>query len=885
MSRPLLDASTRVAIAAYLHDLGKLAQRADIDHQGKLSGHITTHCPTRDGRPTHLHAAYTGIAWAALERVRGHFPDLHTGDTSPFEALPQEADGVLPDSIANAAGMHHRPETAMQWILATADRVASGFERSEFDRDYNSRSERADFRRARLLAPFESIGQDTCTEDQARWRQPLAPLGPETIMPVPAAEAVPGDEATATAQYRALWNTLIEGIALIPPGHVSQLPLWLDHFDSLWMSVAHAIPSATATGSRPDVSLYDHSRTTAALAVALWRELEATQLNEEQIAALLRDREDGWQRPSFRLILGDLAGIQDFVFANGASVTRQAAKLLRGRSLGVALLTEAAALSTLEAFDLPPTSVVLAAAGKFLIVAPNLPDADVRLDSLRTRFDDWFIRELQGRTGIAIASVQASCADLARGRFNQCLGQLYGELEVRKLQRFDLCKPQAPGVLGNTLHAFERGACELDERLPADSAVAHRSRLSETMVKLGESLVRGGRLAITRAPLPDALPLDFLGWSLAFTDSHGGSKALTEASRSGNLVRLLDFSAAEIGGEIWHGCARRFFSGYIPVTDDAEGRRPVTFDELGEAALAADTSGAVTGLRALGVIKGDVDDLGQIFSRGLQSASFARWASLSRSMNAWFALRLPWLLASDPQLRQIYTVFAGGDDFFLVAPWNTAAVAAGRLRADFSRYVANPAVHFSLGIAVVRPKVPVRALADHAEAALALAKSHRDAQGKTRKNACALFDQAVAWEDWDALLGDRDSVLAAIREAEAALTALADEAGPLSTQYLYAMIGLAQARQSLDDYAAGSGAFDARDALWSSQLAYRTRRMVEERLRAANGGRREDLRRQLQAQLGKTFGTSIERWGTRFHLPLFLSLYARRQRKAARHEP
>ena len=71
----LLDASTRVALAAYLHDLGKLAERAGIDHEGRLDAHKTLYGPWREGRyHTHIHAAYTGIAGSALE-APGSFPN------------------------------------------------------------------------------------------------------------------------------------------------------------------------------------------------------------------------------------------------------------------------------------------------------------------------------------------------------------------------------------------------------------------------------------------------------------------------------------------------------------------------------------------------------------------------------------------------------------------------------------------------------------------------------------------------------------------------------------------------------------------------------------------------------------------------------------------
>ncbi len=72
----LLEQSARVALAAFLHDIGKLAERAGIDHAGRLAAHKTLYCPwhqvgtdTRNGYPNHIHATYTGLAWTRSKRV------------------------------------------------------------------------------------------------------------------------------------------------------------------------------------------------------------------------------------------------------------------------------------------------------------------------------------------------------------------------------------------------------------------------------------------------------------------------------------------------------------------------------------------------------------------------------------------------------------------------------------------------------------------------------------------------------------------------------------------------------------------------------------------------------------------------------------------------
>jgi len=101
---------------------GKNNTRADIEKQ--------QYCPNFDGRHTHVHAAYTAIGFDLLEQ---HLPELVGADMAPF--APWQ-DRETDNSIINAAARHHKPETFLQWVIATADRLASGFERESFA-DYN----------------------------------------------------------------------------------------------------------------------------------------------------------------------------------------------------------------------------------------------------------------------------------------------------------------------------------------------------------------------------------------------------------------------------------------------------------------------------------------------------------------------------------------------------------------------------------------------------------------------------------------------------------------------------------------------------------------------------------------------------------------------------
>jgi CRISPR-associated protein Csm1 len=657
----LMQQSCRVALAGYLHDLGKFAERAGaFDKSSRLDAHLTLYCPWhRDGGWfSHRHAAHTALAFDMIEQ---HLPDLLgmlSGDASPFvgrRRVEDEGDIEPSDSLINASAAHHKPDTFLQWVIATADRVASGFEREEFDQYNDSKDQTRDgldHFTARLLTLFEQTRLETPVSNAVlTQRYPLKPLAPGTIFPVAARDCEARDRATAKAEYLRLWNAFVDDLDRIPRGHRSNWPLWLDHFDSVWLAYTQAIPAATAFNIKPEVSLYDHARTTAALAVALWRWHAGYNRVDEVAARALRDRSD-YAVPKFLLIQGDFFGIQNFVFAAGGETRKQAAKLLRGRSFQVALFMELAALRLLDELSLPPTSQVMNAAGKFLIVAPNTDQVRERLPALRSDFERWFLEQTFGLAGIGLAWEQASCGDFLtskqgrRSPHADLTGRLWQSLESAKHKRFGLCQEGA--------HVFARkfphGVCGYNGWLPADQERSGGDpascALSRDQIKIGESLLRFDRLLVlrqehaaqlrTRSNLTK-LELDVFGYAVAFTEDEEASGAFGELAREQALRRCWDFSLADSSDPsgtklLWAGYARRFISGYVPRTNSEDlaandkrylGVQPEELPKPGDLKTLdmvacedreMDPDGDWIGINALGVLKGDVDNLGDRMS-------------------------------------------------------------------------------------------------------------------------------------------------------------------------------------------------------------------------------------------------------------------------------
>jgi CRISPR-associated protein Csm1 len=911
----LLEAGCRVALDGLLHDLGKFAERAripeaqekDTDGNTRRDINVGLYCPRgKDGQHTHIHAAYTAIAFDLLEK---HLPDLVGEDMTPFAPW---RDRNADDSIINAAARHHRPETFLQWVIATADRLASGFEREEFE-SYNAAPDETEDRKnhytARQWILLEQIRlQGDGQEDRPAWRHPLKPLSPKTLFPVRADGYERDDNTAAQTEYQALWESFKQGLEAIPSAHRRQLALWLDHFDSLWLAFTQAIPSATAGNVKPEVSLYDHARTTAALAVALWRwhrdrQDDASAAGEQLRVLWDRERQgteeadSAWREDKFLLVQGDFFGIQDFIFATGGEIQRQAAKLLRGRSFYISLLTECAALKVLEALDLPPISQVVNAAGKFLIVAPNTPEAVDKLRAVQAELDRWFLAHTYGQSGIGLAWLPAACNDFRHGKgdespFRTLTKRLFEELEAAKLQRFALCAdaPVQP-VFTGFLDTFEYGVCAVDGRSPGRIELEPDVRVSELawdQVMTGKWLATQDRLLITSNPIQprsegqalDQLRVPVFGFHVLFTQSEEATGKFGEEARSGNLLRAWDFSLPDSAdAPLWKGYARRAINAYVPRFGDLNAydkerykglEAPEHPDEIKTLNhLARDdrqpdkeNPERWVGADALMVLKGDVDNLGLIIHKGLVRPTFAKMASLSRQVNAFFAVWLPWLCQSE--FCNTYTVFAGGDDFFLIGPWHSTLRLAQRMRDDFRCYVAeNPEIHFSAGLSMTKPGLPIRHLRQLAEDALEDAKGHNpDGAKPAPKNAVTCYGQSVTWEQFRQLM-----------ELEADLGRRATDLG-LSTGYLYDLLRYTEMAAQAKEYETAlkkgkQPSIPVENALWHSRFVYRTWRMLE-----ANKRMSKEARQRLQHELGvEIAGHGINQYGAAYRIALFTRLY------------
>jgi CRISPR-associated protein Csm1 len=132
------------------------------------------------------------------------------------------------------------------------------------------------------------------------------------------------------------------------------------------------IPSDTRYSVK-DISLYDHIRTTTALAACLYK------VHQRRIQA----HKNYPKKEEFMFIAGDFSRIQNYIFDITNKGSGGASKRLRARSFFISIFCEAAIHKILDNLELPRVCNFFSAGGKFLLIAPNIKGIKEKLESVK----------------------------------------------------------------------------------------------------------------------------------------------------------------------------------------------------------------------------------------------------------------------------------------------------------------------------------------------------------------------------------------------------------------------------------------------------------------------------------------------------------------------
>ncbi|MBM7865800.1 type III-A CRISPR-associated protein Cas10/Csm1 [Heliobacterium gestii] len=514
------------------------------------------------------------------------------------------------------------------------------------------------------------------------------------------------------------------------------------HLLNLMQVYAWCIPSNTLEDI-PDVSLFDHLKTTSAIAACLY------QYHQEKgfIKASIMDNE----KEKFLLVVGDLSGIQKYIFDIAHGGSGGVSKRLRARSFLLSVLSDAVSQQILQTFDLPQANILMTSGGKFYVLLPQLADVGERLQRLQATVEQELFQRFHGVVTVNLAWTSLSGKEFKH--FGNVLHRLAGLLQEKKARPLQtVLTAEQVWQTEQFVHKLQvKGSgqvlCDGCQKAFAEESGAEENFCSACAedLKMGSSLTKARYIAFSSGLKQHFNEFQLLNGIVLSLHEHPDTIGLSNPF----LVQKLNSPTIQELGE-WPALSR-YYANYVPVN---EAHSTISFDELAKMSK---------GKPYIGYLKADVDQLGAVVVFGLMEEghnwnSVSRITTLSRMLDLFFAGWVEKTLRE--RYPQCYTVFSGGDDLFLVGPWSDLTWFAKELRQEFSRFCGNnPNLTLSAGLVTSRPKVPIARMADQAEWALEKAKEIvLPGQAIGRNQFCA-FDTVFKWEHGKLLFHHADCMI------------------------------------------------------------------------------------------------------------------------------
>lgn len=668
-------------LGAMLHDTGKFAQRALDESERELHQELS-------------------------ERV-----------VNALLAFLEEKDRKAVGEIVRE---HHErePSDPLVRIIKNADDISAS---ERYERKFLAKDKLPEFR---LRSSLSMLGEKI-EDGNDITRLPmfcLAPLGTyaDNIFPIKSS----GDKG----HYGELWKKFADEVKLLPTGS----------FDAFFLSLYHllykytwCVPSA-AFYHHPTISLFDHSRTTTAIAWCLYH---ATTKDEP-----------------FLLIQGDLGGIQGFIYCLASPDKAQAgmARRLRGRSLYLSLLTESIARFIMKGLGLPEPNLIWVGGGGFLLLAPNTEDLRKELDKAIREIECKLLDKHHGQLSVSIATLSASVKEF-REKYGELTENLRKELAKAKERRFALQNkwPELKSdekeciVCAAPMNKDERKLVKFADGTEELVFICPDCQLYE---EIGGILPDSNYLLWTEEdwnpPKEETSDKDDEKRNAVFVEILGKKKQwclvkdlnkLKDSLPSkGVLYSLKSMTSLEPAVES-PTLARgfRFIAKHVP---DA-------FEDMAKRAEGPDY---------LAALRMDVDDMGYLLAKGIPEdfRTPSIYASISRTLDLFFSGYMNTLIR-DSNKDKLYIVYAGGDDLFIVGAWDAVLDLARDISEKFGEYTKNPEnLHLSAGYFTFKPKFPLGRAAEGAGEAEHEAKNRKPESDKDQgKNALHAFGETFKWSD------------------------------------------------------------------------------------------------------------------------------------------
>lgn len=653
-----------VALAALLHDIGKFKQRAYGGDENRLGDEAKNmegnFLPFHDSRYTHRHALWTYDFFITdLKRI------IKKEEASNFIS------NLKYEKIGRWASRHHNPTASdiYENVITKADKCSAAVDRNREQVEYETGA----YLTIPLYSVFSSINLDNQHNNKCYYSYELKELDKGK-------DCFPNRETVdlSPEKYKELYTSFLSKLEK----SILDITNWetlIRKIKELLFEYTWCIPSATNT-YHCDISLYDHSITTLAIAIAL--------INNDK------------GEENVRICAFGPSGIQKFIFQSKNASFKGAAKIFRGRSFIVSILPTVFEKLVCDELGIIPFIDLMDAGGNITMILPssNREEIGRKLEEIEKSIETFLLEKYHSTLSIVLDySIVTGVEEFSRGHFMDLYKKIGKKLSEKKNKKFssalesysvfidyDVQSSKVSEACGKH-SADEEGFCPLcmgQERIGGDIP-------NKSFLRISSSDNRGYEI------LPN--------YYLYFTD---------------------DENFGDIENQYWN-LEKGEISSYPKWRLNNYTPSELDFKEIAKKAVGVDGYGKPF----LSYIKIDVDSLGRIIQSGIKDEEYSvsRFATLSRSLHHFFNMYVYDKL--EQEYPYTYTVLSGGDDLFVIMPWNKALKFIDELKNDFYNFVAqNKDLHFSCGVVIAKDTEPFALVNERAN--IALDEEAKEMEGK-----------------------------------------------------------------------------------------------------------------------------------------------------------
>lgn len=601
---------------------------------------------------------------------------------SGYDFLVEDV-GISDKEILESVLYHHAsmlrnaklPDNSNAYITYIADNIASGTDRREGDaEDYGFE----------MSMPLEPIFNILNGNSERKCYHPAMMSG-ESIN-------YPTDDIQKFDKifYNEVKNQLKDALKGIE---------WKEHYVNSLLNVLEAttsfLPSSTSKAQVADVSLYDHVKLTAAIGSCIYQYMQEEGVENYREYLYLHAKEFYGER-AFLLYSMDISGIQDFIYTIHSE---DALKMLRARSFYLEIMMEHLIDTLLQSLSLSRANLLYSGGGHCYMILPNTEAVRSKLDEFTDEINDWLLKTYNISLYLAGGYAQATANNLMNvpeksyGELFKTMSNIIGEKKSRRYSA-----NQIRYLNSKTPVQYSR-ECRICKRL----SVTDDDDICDVCGALRNSskaIMREPFFCVVREKEPDAVPLPCDAWLIAGNENE--VRCIMEQTPD-NLVRVYSknkyYSGLKVATKIWVG---NYSCESAQTTENQ--------------ANAARVAGAA---QRIGVIRADVDNMGQAFTHGFEEKynTISRTTTLSRQLSLFFKCYINSIM-SDKKFSfdgacgkwTATIVYSGGDDLFIVGAWNEIVELAIDIQESFARYTQGT-MTLSAGVGMYDAKYPISRIA------------------------------------------------------------------------------------------------------------------------------------------------------------------------------